>query len=62
MTKLQQAWELHPELRLCQLISNLVGYGISKDIFFVEENTIDAALDNFIAQYAAQQKEHDKQP
>lgn len=51
MRKLQIAWELVPDWRLCQLISNLHGNG-QQDIFYTEEDELDSALDSFIKEWS----------
>ncbi len=48
--KLQRAWELAPECRLCQLVSNLHGVG-PQDIYYTEDATFEEALDDFLTHY-----------
>lgn len=48
--KLETAWNLVPDWRLCQLISNLHGNG-QQDIFYTEEDELEKALDDFIKHY-----------
>ena len=40
---LQEYWEKYPDLRLCQLISNLHGTG-KQDIFFTEDDELEKLL------------------
>lgn len=49
--KLERAWKLVPDWRLCQLISNLHGNG-RQDIFYTEEDELEGALDSFIKEYS----------
>ncbi len=49
--KLQTAWALVPDWRLCQLISNLHGNG-QQDIFHTEEDELEQALDDFIKEWS----------
>ena len=51
MGKLQTAWALVPDWRLCQLISNLHGNG-QQDIFHTEEDELEQALDSFIKEWS----------
>jgi hypothetical protein len=46
--KLLRAWELVPDWRLCQLVSNLHGTG-PQDIFHTSDEAFEAGLDQFIA-------------
>ena len=48
MTKLHKAWQLVPDWRLGQLISNLRGAG-PQDVFHPEDEEWEALLDEFIA-------------
>ena len=49
--KLKTAWELVPDWRFCQLISNLHGNG-RQDIFYTEEDELEQGLDAFIKEYS----------
>lgn len=40
---LEEYWEMNPNLRLCQLVSNLHGNG-KQDIFFTEDDEIEEVL------------------
>lgn len=44
--KLTRAWALYPDLRLGQLVANLAG---ALDVFSVEDELLEAALDEFLA-------------
>lgn len=45
-----EAWELVPEWRFCQLISNLHGTG-PQDIFYTEDDDLEKSLNKFINDY-----------
>ena len=45
--KLEKAWELYPDWRLCQLISNLHGTG-PQDIFHTRDEELEKGLEAFI--------------
>ena len=47
---LQEAWELVPDWRLGQLVSNLLGTG-PRDVFHPEDETWEELLKEFIKSY-----------
>lgn len=49
--KLIKAWQLVPDWRLGQLVSNLMGPGYHRDIFYTNDETWEALLDRFISSF-----------
>ena len=47
LAKFQEAWELVPDWRFGQLVSNLLGTG-RQDVFFAEEEKWSELIDAFI--------------
>jgi uncharacterized protein YihD (DUF1040 family) len=45
LKKLLKFWKKNPDLRLAQLVSNLQGAGAHQDIFFMEDDYVEIALD-----------------
>lgn len=56
LSKVEELWLKYPELRLCQLISNLHGVGNHEwqDIFFTEDAHLIAIIEKEIENYENQ--------
>lgn len=46
LTKVRQVWEIHPDLRLTQLIMNALK--MNEDPYYVEDDKLEKALDEYI--------------
>lgn len=45
--KLQTVWESMPDLRLTQLLINMIGYKWAKDPFHLEDDKLEEMLDEY---------------
>jgi len=59
--KLNVIWQKHPDLRFCQLISNVTvpTYG-NNDIFYLEDDVFESALDNYLEEVLKQNVQRPK--
>jgi len=48
LIKLMRAWQTGPDLRLCQLIENLVGCGQDRCLFYVEDDELEESLNTWL--------------
>lgn len=45
LDKLEKTWTAAPDLRLCQLLSNTIIGPETRDIFYIEDDKVEAAID-----------------
>lgn len=50
LKKLEKLWNMFPDWRLCQLISNLHGAG-RQDIFYTEDNELEKGIEKMYNHY-----------